>query len=165
MSRRPDGIYRERVSPPRGGTSDVKRIVYQAEPGEKVVITGSEEAKGWVKVEGDVWKLTPPNSFFGTCNPYSDVIHGDWFNPMHRVHHAGEVYIDGNGLTEAASLDDVINRPAGEAPWFGQVYITHTTIWAEFKDGDPNRQRVEINVRQTVFYPEKTGINYITKVG
>ena len=36
------GIYRERVTPPRGGTSDRKRIVYQAAPGEKVIITGSE---------------------------------------------------------------------------------------------------------------------------
>jgi hypothetical protein len=29
------GIYRERVSPPRGGTSDAKRIVYQAAPGTR----------------------------------------------------------------------------------------------------------------------------------
>ena len=36
------GIYRERVNPPRGGISDEKRITYQAAPGEKVVITGSE---------------------------------------------------------------------------------------------------------------------------
>jgi hypothetical protein len=34
------GIYREWVNPPRGGESDAKRIVYQAAPGEKVVITG-----------------------------------------------------------------------------------------------------------------------------
>ncbi len=30
------GIYRERIAPPRGGISDQKRIVYQAAPGEKV---------------------------------------------------------------------------------------------------------------------------------
>ena len=78
------GIYRERVSPPRGGTSDAKRIVYQAAPGEKVVITGSEEVKNWVKVQGDVWKTTLPNSFFGGFNPYSDLIHGDWFSPHGR---------------------------------------------------------------------------------
>jgi hypothetical protein len=44
------GIYRERVNPPRGGESDTKRIVYQAAPGEKVVITGSEIVKNWTKV-------------------------------------------------------------------------------------------------------------------
>ena len=41
------GTYRERVSPPRGGESDTKRITYQAAPGEKVVISGSEVIKGW----------------------------------------------------------------------------------------------------------------------
>jgi len=33
-----EGVYRERVNSPRGGTSEDKRIVYQAAPGEKVVI-------------------------------------------------------------------------------------------------------------------------------
>ena len=32
------GVYRERIDPPRGGSSDDKRIVYRAAPGEKVVI-------------------------------------------------------------------------------------------------------------------------------
>lgn len=159
------GIYRERVSPPRGGTSDVKRIVYEAAPREKVVITGADEAKHWEKVQGGVWKTTLPSSFFGAFNPYSDVIHGDWFNAMGRTHHTGEVYLNGNGLAEAASLDDVMKPVTGAALWFGRVDATQTTIWARFKGVDPNRQRVEINVRRTVFYPEKTGINYITVRG
>jgi len=33
-----EGIYRERVNPPRGGLSDTQRIVYQAAPGETVEI-------------------------------------------------------------------------------------------------------------------------------
>jgi alpha-N-arabinofuranosidase len=40
-----------------------------------------------------------------------------------------------------------------------------TTIWAQFKGIDPNERLVEINVRRTVFYPEKTGINYLTVRG
>jgi alpha-N-arabinofuranosidase len=159
------GVYRERVSPPRGGTSDTKRIVYEAVPGEPVVITGSEEAKNWEKVQGDVWKMTLPDSFFGSFNPYSDLIHGDWFNPMGRKHHTGAVYLDGNWLTEADSRDDVMKPMGSEALWFGEVDGENTTIWAQFKGPDPNRQRVEINVRQTVFYPEKTGIDYITVHG
>lgn len=43
------GVYRERIVPPRGGNSDAERIVYQAAPGEKVEIAGSEIVKGWVK--------------------------------------------------------------------------------------------------------------------
>jgi alpha-N-arabinofuranosidase len=159
------GIYRERVRPPRGGTSDAKRIVYQAAPGETAVISGSEKVRIWVKVQGDVWKATLPNSFFGAFNPYSDLIHGDWFDPMGRQHHTGAVYLDGNWLAEAASLDEVMKPTGGEALWFGQVDGEKTTIWAQFKGFDPNRERVEINVRQTVFYPEKTGIDYITVRG
>src|SRR5580658_83741 len=141
------GVYREHVSPLRGGTSDARRIVYQAAPGEKVVITGSEEARNLLRVQGDAWKMTLPNSFFGAFNPYSDLIHGDWFSPMGRQHHTGAVYLDGNWLAEAASLDDVMKPVENDALWFGQVDATKTTIWAQFKSVDPNRQHVEINVR------------------
>ena len=40
-----------------------------------------------------------------------------------------------------------------------------TTIWAQFKGADPNKGNVEINVREAVFYPEKTGVNFITVRG
>ncbi len=159
------GVYRERISPPRGGESDAKRIVYQAAPGEKVEIKGSEEIKGWVKVGADVWKATIPNSLFGSFNPYSDLIHGDWFNPLGRNHHTGAVYLDGDWLVEAAQLDDVLKGGAKDALWFAQVDNEQTTIWAQFIGADPNRHSAEINVRKTVFYPEKTGINYITVRG
>ena len=41
------GVYRERVAPPRGGTSNANRIVYQAAPGERVEISGAEPVNGW----------------------------------------------------------------------------------------------------------------------
>ena len=159
------GIYRERINPPRGGDSDQQRIIYQAAKGEQVTITGSEAITNWVKVQDDVWKVTLPNSFFGRFNPYSDLIHGDWFNPKGRQHHTGAVYLNGDWLLEAAKLDDVL-KPTNNIPhWFGQVDNENTTIWAQFKAANPNAQHVEINVRQTVFFPEKTGINYLTVRG
>jgi len=160
-----EGTYREQVSPPRGGTSAASRIVYRAAPGERVVIKGSEPITGWTHVGNDTWKVVLPNSFFGDFNPYADVIHGDWFNPRGRKHHTGAVYLDGHWLTEAANLQDVL-APAGETPlWFAQVDDADTTIWAQFKDVDPNKRQVEINVRRTVFYPKKPGVNYITVRG
>jgi alpha-N-arabinofuranosidase len=160
-----EGIYRERVNPPRGGESDAKRIVYQAASGEKVEIKGSEVVKNWVKVQDDLWKVTLPNSFFGAFNPYKDLIHGDWFDRRGRDHHTGAVYLNGDWLTEAAKLDDV-QKPVGDTPlWFGQVDAENTTLWAQFKGVNPNEQRVEINVRQTVFYPDQPGRNYITVRG
>ena len=160
------GVYRERINPPRGGTSDSNRIVYQAGPGEKVVIKGSEVIKGWKKVQNDTWKVRIPNSFFGDFNPYSDLIRGDWYRPKKgRDCHTGAVYLNGHWLTEAAKLEEVLKPIGGTPLWFGQVDKTNTNILAQFKDVNPNETDVEINVRQTVFYPEKPGINYITVRG
>jgi hypothetical protein len=295
-----EGVYRERINPPRGGESDVRRIVYQAAPGEKVAVKGSEVVKGWVRVQEDVWKATLPNSFFGSFNPYSDLIRGDWFNAKGREHHTGAVYLNGDWLAEAAKKDDVqaaagatsgkpgtylvnmawfsaanggvrvsadsfaeksgmntapsseggrclgwiedshwaryenvdfgsgamrveiraasctgggaielrLDKPDGvllgtcqvadtgdwqawrsfdatikptsgkrticlvfrstrRLPplWFAEVGQDATTIWAQFKNADPNKELVEINVRRTVFYPDKPGRNYITVRG
>ena len=97
------GTYRERISPPRGGESDSKRIIYQAAKGDKVVIKGSEIVTGWKRVRDGVWKVTIPNSFFGNYNPYEDIIVGDWFRDNNRPHHTGEVYLNGKSLFEKAS--------------------------------------------------------------
>ena len=303
-----EGIYRECINSPRGGTSDKKRIVYRAAPGEKVEIKGSEVVKNWTKVQGDVWKVALPNSLFGGFNPYSDLIRGDWFNAKGREHHTGAVYLNGDWLTEAAKLEEVLmpgspawltkggkhvllnvawlrpdssagntprtpatsfaarngttnapcseggeclgwimsgdwvryeqvdfkqgvrqveiraasaseggiiemrldtpdgdllgtchvantggwqswvshkttikpvsgvktlclvfkgNNPSALNPqlWFAQVDPTNTAIWAQFKGMNPNEQLVEINVRQTVFYPDQPGRNFITVRG
>ena len=105
-----------------------------------------------------------PNKLFGGFNPYADLIHGDWFNPLGRRHHTGAVYLNGDWLIEAASFDDVM-QPAAAPMWFAKVDKDHTDIWAQFPGVDPNKQSVEINVRKTVFTPEKTGIDYITLRG
>jgi alpha-N-arabinofuranosidase len=159
------GTYRERINPPRGGTSDSRRITYQAAPGEKVEIKGSEVVTNWVKVQADVWQAKLPNSFFGKFNPYSDLIHGDWFDDKGRKHHTGAVYLNEKWLTEAASLEDVMKSVGANPLWFGQVDEHNTTIWAQFKDVDPNQQLIEINARQTVFYPDQPGRNFITVRG
>jgi alpha-N-arabinofuranosidase len=159
------GVYRERVTPPRGGTSDARRIVYQAAAGERAEISGAEIIKGWVKEKSDIWKVSIPNSFFGKFNPYSDLIHGDWFEPKGRQHHTGAVYLNGEWLVEAAKLEDVLPGSGQDRLWFGQVDDHVTTLWAQFKGVDPNQELTEINVRRTVFYPDKTGINYITVRG
>jgi alpha-L-arabinofuranosidase len=159
------GVYRESIRPRRGGESAEQRIVYQAAPGETVEIKGSEPVKNWVNVRDDVWKVTIPNSFFGNFNPYNDLIRGDWFEPLGRHHHTGAVYLNGDWLAEAAKLDDVL-KPMGAMPlWFGQVDKDNTTIWAQFRGVDPNHKPVEINVRRTVFYPERPGINFLTVRG
>jgi alpha-N-arabinofuranosidase len=126
--------------------------------------------------------VTLPNTFFGRFNPYADLLHGDWFDPKGRQHHSGCVYLHGDWLMEATQLNEVLG-PVGKEPlWFALVdgveakaptsdYGTFkapadsTVIYAQFPGSDPNRESVEINVRQTVFTPGKSGINYLTVRG
>lgn len=163
-----EGVYREQITPPRGGNSDRQRIVYQAAKGERVVVKGSEIIKGWTKLKNDTWEVKIPNSFFGEFNPYKELIHGDWFTPTpkDRKYHRGAVYLNGDWLMEAAKQDEVMNAANEKNQlWWTEAGADTTTIWAQFKNVDPNNELVEINVRPTVFYPAQSFINYITLRG
>lgn len=168
------GIYREHVSPCRGGASDGERIVYQAAPGEKVVISGAEEITEWKLVQESVYKAVIPNSFFGDFNPYREIAWGDWFISQERVFHLGEVYINGKSLFEVDSLEKVFHPvPYTDArepqwslhTWYCETDDENTTIYANFGAFIPEKNMVEINTRKFCFWPEKTGVDYITVRG
>lgn len=165
------GTYREWVNPLRGGNGEEDRIVYRAAPGEKVEIKGSEIVTGWQKDEDGIWKVTLPNSFFGDYNPFKELLGGDWFNDHGRIHHIGEVYLNGKSLYEMLTHDEILNPvpnediidPEGSTyVWRCEVDDFSTTIWANFHKFNPNKELVEITTRPTCFYPTKQGINYIT---
>lgn len=182
-----EGEYREWVKPARGGASSVSRIVYEAAKGERVVIKGSERIQSWVQEEGDVWKVTLPDSFFGGYNPYREVLHGDWLvDPKEHWQHPGDVYLNGKSLYEARSLEEVkhpVMRTEGVNPpwttrketlphpedslwqWYTEQDGENTVIYANFHGKNPNEELTEINVRKCCFYPERTGRNYITVRG
>jgi len=166
-----EGSYRERVTPPRGGESDAKRIVYQAAPGEKAVIKGSEVIRDWKPFLPGVWKATISNSLFGRYNPYKDLIVGDWFTGKGRPHHTGEVYLNGKSLYETHLLERVLapqpyadsrDPAASTLTWFCESDEKNTYIYANFQGKNPNQELVEINVRDSCFYPDQPGRNYIT---
>lgn len=168
------GIYRERVTPRYGGSSDEQRILYRAAEGEKVFIKGSEEINTWTRFKGNVWKVSIPNTFFGSYNPYKELIRGDWFVDNGRIHHTGEIYLNGQSLFEVPMLEQVLNpqplavtelKKASTCTWFTETNDSMTYIYANFQGSDPNEELVEINVRTSCFYPDKTGINYITVRG
>lgn len=106
-----EGVYRERVNPSRGGTSDDNRIVYRAAPGEQVVIKGSEVSKGWKNLDGDTWQVVIPNRVFGGFNPYNDPVQGAWYEAK-QAYHTGAVYLNGHWLKEAARKDLVVKSLA-----------------------------------------------------
>jgi len=169
-----EGTYREWVKPAMSGKSDNERIVYQAAEGEKVEIKGSEVIKDWENISGTVWKVKIANTFFGDFNPYKDLIHGDWFDPKDRIHHTGEVYLNGKSFWEMGIIEDVFNPKETKwrldskgsiNTWFCETNKENTYIYANFQGTDPNKELVEINVRKSCFYPVKTGVNYITVRG
>ncbi len=168
------GIYRERIDPPYGGSSHLNRIVYRAAAGERVVIKGSEVIKGWENVENGVWKVTLDNTIFGDYNPYQELVFGDWFEDFGRHHHTGEVYLNETSFYEVDALEKVLHpgplagaqdQEGSRYQWYCESNSKETTIWANFHAYDPNKELVEINVRPAVFFPGKTGINYITVSG
>lgn len=158
------GVYRERINPPRGGDGEDSRIIYQAAPGERVEIAGSELARGWISIGDGVWELRLPSSYFGDFNPYAQPISGDWFDPKGREHHPGAVYLDGRRFDEAAESDQLLEA-VHAGLWHSEVTDTETVIRATFGTLDPNEALVEINVRQTVFYPDRPGMNYLAVRG
>lgn len=168
------GTYREWVNPLRGGESDLKRIIYRAAAGEKAEIKGSEIITGWKKEKPGVWKVVIRNTFFGDYNPYQDSVFGDWFYRKGRIHHTGEVFLNGKSLFEKETMqkvigpipDNKIKDPEGSTyTWYCESDKNNTTIWANFQKFNPNKELIEITTRRTCFYPDKPGINYITISG
>ncbi|MDO4306763.1 MAG: right-handed parallel beta-helix repeat-containing protein [Eubacteriales bacterium] len=167
------GIYREYVNPRRGGTDDDHRITYISEIPLGAVITGAEEVKEWTNYEGNVWMTRISNGIFGDYNPYTTIIKGDWYQPA-ILSHTGEVYLNGKSLYEVPSLEEVLH-PSVFSPswdpdfsvykWYTKQDGDVTVIYANFQGADPRKENVEINVRRNCFYPDKTGVGYITLSG
>ena len=157
-----EGVYRECVSPERGARNELGRITYMAAEGEKAVIKGSEIVEDWEMTDG-VWRAAVPNTLFRDFNPYSDVLDGDWLvRPLDYPRHTGTVYIGGEALTEASHMNELKEK---DLTWYAEVG-DETTVISVHADGvDLSRECVEINVRQRCFFPEKTGLNYITVRG
>ncbi len=155
------GTYREWVKPPRGGSGESKQITYRAAPGEIVFIKGSERITSWRHQPGGVWKAELPNSFFGDYNPYALKVSGGWLN-YGKWHHRGDVYLNGEAFYEKETAQEVDEQ---EQSWHCRVGDEVTIIRANFGQADPNTEVAEINVRESLFMPEISGLKYITVDG
>lgn len=182
-----EGTYREWVKPYRGGRSETRRITYTAAEGAHVLITGAERVTGWVDEGDGVWRAEIPNSLFGEWNPFAEELEGDWVvhRPGEPRKHLGDVYLNGSGSYEVGSRDavasvtertEVVDDWSGSTvpvvdvaqtrrAWHAEVGEDSTVIWANFDGANPNEERVEINVRRSVFYPTEHHRDYITVRG
>ena len=166
-----EGEYREWVDPCNPGLSEAHRITYEAAPGERVVIKGSEIVAGWETFQGTVWKKELPNSMFGDFNPFAEPVDGDWLirpDRREKVLHRADVYLNGMSMYEAFSVEEVCKaeprRSGYQMPWsdheelipepeesiyqwYAEAGEETTTVWVNFHGHDPNAELVEINVR------------------
>ena len=161
------GIYREWVDPKYGGCSDRERITYMGAEGEMPVVTGAEVLSGWERTPDGLWKKEIDDAFWGNYRPFSQILSGDWYDDFGKVHHTGEVYVNGKAMYEAASLEELHENAAGDRAyrWFAAESGGKTLFWCDFQDVDPNACVVEVNVRPCCFFPKAEGINYITVTG
>jgi len=166
------GTYREYVNPINAGLEDA-RITYKSVEPLGAVITGGEELKGWTLYKGNVWTASVDNSMFGNFNPYTTYVYGDWYFAG-RTKHTGTVYLNDKMLYEAASIEECVageiyecswEPEASRLKWYAEQKDGKTVFYANFMGADPNKENVEINVREQVFVPEDIGVNYITVSG
>ena len=125
------GIYREYVDPKFAGREDA-RIIYRSEKPLGAVITGAEEVKSWEKYQDNVWVCRVKNGVFGSYNPYTTFVGGDWyFAPV--VRHTGAVYLNGRQLYEAETLEECIKGEVYAPSWEPEYSVYK---WYTEQDGD-----------------------------
>lgn len=166
------GVYREYVDPKNAGTKEAP-IVYKSVEPLGAVITGAEAAKGWEPYKDNVWVYRVDNGVFGAYNPYTTFVGGDWyFAPV--VRHTGAVYLNDRQLYETETLEECIegkpyppswDQEHSVYKWYTEQDGNTTVIYANFQGFDPNKEKVDINVRRNCFMPSKTGVDFITVSG
>ena len=184
-----EGEYREWVRPRRGGLSEQRRITYEAAPGERVVIKGSERVTGWEPGRGHGVDGVGAECAFRRLEP---VRRGGrratgWSSRSRLCAEASRRCLPelARASTRRARWRRCrIRRCAPRCATTGRVLSTGcgtpsrrgscgmprwatdtTTIWANFQGADPNAELVEINVRRSVFYPTEHHVDYITVRG
>lgn len=174
-----EGVYRERVAPPRGGKPG-KPITFRAAPGERVVIKGSEH---WTPT----WQQDSPGVYFAV--PASDLFNDrpdeyvDSHNPL-EVHLAstpwqrngrrekergfggderivytcGQLFVNGQRWRQAPLREELQRRMWHYDDNNGRVYVHFGAL-------APADQTVELTTRRRIFAPVERGLGYITVEG
>ncbi len=173
-----EGVYREKVSPARGGTSWANMITYRAAEGEKVVIKGSDEwAPVWKPSEyiktpdAFTWQATlSPDmfkgaNFFALINLRTDRLR-DFIVNSEKVR--GCIFLNGKPVHQVSNI-------YGSSESFTSIAEDESAFWVEengltihlktANNVDPNSLRFEITTREQVFAPEAKGVDYIAIEG
>jgi hypothetical protein len=174
-----EGIYRERVVPPRGG-EEGRPITFKGEPGKQVFIKGSEIwSPDWIpQGEGVYYAVPDPKLFNDRSDEYIDghnpfkvflastphqrqgaqeVERGFGGDPDLR-YTCGQVFVNDEEYLEVPFLDEL-----SPGAWYFEQETDR--LYVHFSDSDPAEQTVEITTRRRIFAPTTRGLGYITVEG
>ena len=168
------GIYREYVNPKNAGKEDA-RITYTSEKPLAAVITGAEVVTDWKKHKGSTYVTRIDNTIFGAYNPYIQEVEGDWYFADNHMH-TGNVFLNDRMMYETGSLKECEEGKVYDRSWEPEFSVykwyceqdektNETVIYANFKDKDPKKEKVEITVRRNCFMPSEKYRSYITLSG
>ena len=174
------GLYRECVSPARGGEGPERMIAYEAYGDDPVVIRASEAVReftssaGWSlrrpgqarDVSGvQVWQYALDPELFKGYNPFCAVnmLHDRLFIEYDKtdmtpyLNRRGCVFCDGRPLRQVA----LYNQLADEADTY---WVEHNGQRVHFRlagDDSPSGHLIEVTVREQCFAPQTPFLSYI----
>ena len=178
------GVYRETVSPMRGGDGPENMICYEAQEKGTVIIKASEEIHDFEKSEG--WRLWGYGSPKPDINPKVWCHHLDpdmfWgYNPFCAVnilHDRLFIEYDKTDMTPYLNRRGMIfcdGQPLKQVALYNQLSANDGTYWVEANgqtihfrlkgDEDPKNHQIEITVREQCFSPKIPFLSYIKLKG
>lgn len=181
-----EGVYRERVTPPRGGTGTAAMIAYEAAPGERVILRGSERWEAFRArfratdnvrhsrpVSGDpmIWMGDLPEELFQGYNPFlinntSEVmlLYGHVWTPAEMKRYLlkrGMLICNGRPLEQVQSEGELL----GGSGRFWVDVLSHALYFRLPGDADPLKADLELTTREQIFSPRERGLGYIRVSG
>lgn len=152
------GIYRERVIPPRSGNPD-QPIVYEAAPGETVVLRGSEvwsatpvSAHGTSTSSAD-WEGPLPKTLFPDTDPFTKQL-----ERMPKGYLRGQVFCQSLPLRQVLDQEILASQPG---TWYFDPQ--HRWLKVHLDQAYPvyKPPLLEVSTRRAVFAPQIRGLGYI----
>ncbi|MBC7508993.1 MAG: right-handed parallel beta-helix repeat-containing protein [Ferruginibacter sp.] len=176
-----EGIYREFVRPVYGGTGTDKMISYEALPGAKVIIDGTEVwATNWepskglsvgdsVDMKARVWHGELPRKAFDGINPFAmvNMPNNHWGGLITKIPNKtyqlrrGLLFVDGLPLEQVFLHKDLWTKP-------GTYWIEDDGLNIHFRlknDDAPASHVLEFTARDQVFSPAVPYTAYIRVKG
>ena len=160
-----EGVYRECVSPRRGGKGPREMIAYEAAAGQRVVVTGAvawrprcQPSSGWESPVKTAWMADLPAETFAGYNPFlarniheEFVIYRNMDDAAKYLLRRGQVFVDGKPLQQVFRYAELARRD-------GVFWVEEPGLRIHFRlpgDADPRQAAMEITAREQVFAPAR----------